>query len=142
MFENNGVSFRLFQEFLPRNLEGSRPRTRDRLPRIEHHALPTVAQGFRPEGSSIALSPGSPRRDTFAAAALIPLRPSDTLVEVRLSHPPGCLPFPRPLARFRRLVSRSGTRAWAAAGCSLEVATGFAEAAASIVQTLKEVKQA
>ena len=63
------------QDFPPRNLEGSRPRTRDRLPGIEHRALPATAQVVRPEGLSIALSPSLAPRDTFAAARRISPRP-------------------------------------------------------------------
>ena len=54
--------------FPPRNLEGSRPRIRDRLHRIEHCALRTATQGCWPQGSSIALSRSQPRRYIFAEA--------------------------------------------------------------------------
>ena len=49
------------------------PRIRDWLHRIEHCALRTAAQGYRPEGLSTALSRRSPpQRDTFAEAPALP----------------------------------------------------------------------
>ena len=67
MFGNNGGQFQAFSRISRRETwRIPVPRIRDRLPGIEHRALPPAAQGHRPEGSSIALSPGQPRWDAFS----------------------------------------------------------------------------
>ena len=96
LFDNNGVSFRLFQLF-PAEKPGGFPvpRIRDRLHRIEHRALRTAAQGIRTGGiEHRALPTVAPKGHIRRGRIALPrFGPSDTLVEVR--------PSPRPVHHDR-----------------------------------------
>lgn len=138
---DNRVSFRLCQGFLPRNLVGSRPRTRVQLPGIEHRALPAAVQGWHQRDRASRSPRGRPGgtfrsgHGLFASASRTPWESCafHTVSVASRSHVRwhgSGLAFPAPVPSF----------GWA--GCGLEKATGLAEAAAPIIRKRKEVGQA